>query len=255
MMHWDLALIIAFLATAVPWMGRRRIQQLIRIPQTTKAERLTLYASTMAFQWLLAALIFWRVMADGIPVRGLGLEISRPLLTGGVAVGLAALISVNQLYSLRRLATKPAEAHGMLAHLALKVFPQDAVERLAFFALVATVALCEEWIYRGFIQGIFQVWGASVLAGIIGSAVLFAGAHIYQGRRGLLSTFAVGVVFASVRFWTGSLVPSMAAHFVADLMAGYMAPSMVRTALKREWAASESDNPTAPQSTTYIVYK
>lgn len=246
MMHWDLALIIVFLATFVPWMGRRRIQQLMLIPHTTKADRLTLYASTTAFQWLLAALIFWRVTADGFPARGLGLGISQPLFTGSVAVGLAALISVNQLYSLRRLSTKPAEAHGMLAHLALKVFPQDAVERLAFFALVVTVALCEEWIYRGFVQGIFEVWGASVLAGIFGSAVLFAGAHIYQGRRALVSTFAVGVVFASVRFWTGSLVPPMAAHFAADLTAGYLAPSMVRAALKQEPADAKPDDQRAP---------
>lgn len=255
MVHWDLALIIAFLATVVPWMGRRRIQQLMRIPHTTKAERLTLYATTMAFQWLLAALIFWRVTADGIPPRGLGLGMVRPLLTGAAAIGLAALISVNQLYGLRRLTARPADAHSMLVQLALKVFPQDASERLAFFALVVTVAVCEEWIYRGFVQGIFQVWGASVAAGIFGSAVLFAGAHIYQGRRGLVSTFAVGVVFALVRIWTGSLVPSVAAHFAADLTAGYLAPSMVRCALELDSAGGTSGDKAPRESPTYVVYK
>lgn len=228
MFHWDLALIVAFMATVVPWMGRRRIQQLMRIPRTSKAERLALYASTMAFQWLLAAIILWRITADGFSARQLGFEISRPLVTGSVALGLAAVILANQLLSLRRLATAQSDESNILIQLALKVFPQDSVERLAFFAVVVTVAFCEEWIYRGFIQRMFHEWASSVVAGIVGSAVLFAGAHLYQGRRGLASTFGVGLIFSAVRFWTGSLIPSVAAHFVADLAAGFMAPPIVR---------------------------
>jgi uncharacterized protein len=234
MLHWDLALIVIFLATAVPWMGRRRIRQLMRIPQTNKAERLALYASTTALQWLIAALIFWRATADGISARNLGLDISRPLLTAAVAIGLAAVILANQLYSLRHLATAETAESSVVIQLALKVFPQDTLERLAFFAVVVTVAICEEWIYRGFVQRMFQDWGASVVAGIFGSAILFAAAHLYQGRRGLLSTFVVGLIFSTVRFWTGSLMPPMAAHFVADLTAGFLAPSLVRASLGKK---------------------
>jgi CAAX protease family protein len=234
MVHWDSALIILFLAVAVPLMGRRRIRQLIDIPRTDKAERLTLYASTVAFQWLIAAIIFWRVTADGIPVWRLGLQVRRPVLTGALGVGLAFVVLANQLYSLRRIATTPIDPNGILTQLALKVFPQDAAERLAFFAVVVTVAFCEEWIYRGFVQQTFQGWGGSVAAGIVGSAILFASAHLYQGRRGLVSTFAVGLVFSAIRFWSGSLIPSIGAHFVADLAAGYLSPTLVREALRRE---------------------
>lgn len=238
MFHWDLALIIAFLAVAVPWMGRRRIQQLMRMPSATKAERLALYASTIAFQWLIAAIIFWRITADRIPARNLGLDLSRPLLAGAVAAGLAALIFANQLYSLRRLAATESGESRVLIHLALKVFPQDNPERLAFFAVVVTVSLCEEWIYRGFVQSMLHDWGGGAIAGILGSAVLFAAAHLYQGRRGLISTFSVGVIFSVMRFWTGSLAPSVVAHFVADLTAGFLSPSIVRPLV-----ASQSDIP------------
>jgi CAAX protease family protein len=233
MANWGLVLIVVFLATVVPWMGRRRMLQLMRIPKTNKVDRLVLYASTTAFQWVIAAIIFWRITAAGIPADRLGLGVSRSVLTGAVAIGLAVVILANQLVSLRRLASAPIVERNMLTQLALKVFPQDISERLAFFALVVTVAFCEEWIYRGFVQHMFQVWGGSVLAGILGSAVLFAGAHLYQGRRGLVSTFGVGLVFSVIRFWTGSLIPSIAAHFVADLTAGYLSPSLVRAAVKR----------------------
>jgi membrane protease YdiL (CAAX protease family) len=238
--HWDLALIVVFLATAVPWMGRRRMRQLMLIPEMGKAERLTLYASTTAFQWLIAAVIFWRTTADGIPPWRLGLQVSRPVLTGAMGIGLAMAILANQIYSLRRLATAPVDPHSMLTQLALKVFPQDAAERLAFFAVVVTVAFCEEWIYRGFVQRMFRDWSGSVAAGIVGSAILFAAAHLYQGRRGLVSTFAVGLLFSSVRFWTGSLIPSITAHFVADLTAGYWSPSLVRTAFRRQTINSQA---------------
>lgn len=228
MFHWDLALIVAFLATAVPLMGRRRIQQLMRIPQTNKAERLALYASTMAFQWLISAIILWRITADGISAAGLGLRIAHPLLTGAVALALSIVVLANQMHSLRHISATAVDESNILIQLALKVFPQDAAERLAFFAVVVTVAFCEEWIYRGFVQRMFGDWGSTA---IVGSAILFAGAHLYQGRRGLLSTFSVGLIFSAVRWWTGSLIPSMAAHFVADLAAGYFSPSLVRAAL------------------------
>jgi CAAX protease family protein len=244
MFHWDLALIVAFLATAVPLMGRRRIQQLMRIPRTSKAERLAVYASTMAFQWLISAVILWRITADGITSACLGLRISHPLLTSAVAAVLVIVILANQTYSLRHLGATVVDESNVLVQLALKVFPQDATERLAFFAVVVTVAFCEEWIYRGFVQRIFHDWGSTAIAGIVGSAILFAGAHLYQGRRGLLSTFSVGLLFSAIRWWTGSLIPSMAAHFVADLTAGYLSPSTVRAAIERKSPERGQENRT-----------
>jgi len=79
------------------------------------------------------------------------------------------------------------------------LFARDGTERLAFSALVTTVAICEEFIYRGFAQYVFQDWSRSLLIGILGSALLFSFAHLYQGKRGLVSTFAVGLLFSGIR--------------------------------------------------------
>jgi len=142
------------------------------------------------------------------------------------------LILLNQLLGLRRLAAQPEKIHGILPQLALKLFPQDSVERLAFFALVTTVALCEELIYRGFVQRVFQDWSRdSVIVAVIGSAAFFALAHLYQGRRGLISTLTIGLLFSTVRAWTGSLLPCVVAHFVADITVGMLAPGRVRAVL------------------------
>lgn len=228
-MPWDFALILLFFATVVPVLGRRRILQLMQTEKTTKADRLTLYASTAIFQWIAAAVILWRTTAHGIAPASMGIAIPNPVLTLAVSILLPALVLTNQLVSLRRLALRPAEAQGILPQMAAKVFPQDNAERLAFFALVVTVSICEELIYRGFAQQVFQhVSGGLVAVGIIGSAVLFGIAHLYQGRRGLISTLLVGALFSWVRSWTGSLIAPMIAHFAADLTAGFLAPAKLR---------------------------
>jgi membrane protease YdiL (CAAX protease family) len=231
-MPWDFALILIFLAVAVPWLGRRRIRQLFAMPQTTKMDRLSLYASTIAFQWLAASLILWRTSVHGIRPAQLGFSIPNPRVTIAAAIVLSTLILLNQIFSLRRIAASPSEMKGILPQLALKVFPQDDVERLAFFALVATVAVCEEIIYRGFVQFVFQFWsGGIVMVGVIGSAAFFALAHLYQGLRGLASTSLIGLLFSGIRAWTGSLLAPLIAHFVADLAAGILAPGKLRAAL------------------------
>lgn len=230
-MPWDFALILLFFATVVPMLGRRRIRQLMLAERTTKAERLSLYASTAIFQWITAAMILWRTTARGIAPSRLGIAVPSPALTLAVSILLGVLVLANQLLSLRRLALRPREVQGVLPEMASKVFPQDNVERLAFFALVVTVSICEELIYRGFAQCAFQdLSGGVVAVGIIGSALLFGVAHIYQGRRGLVSTLLVGALFSWVRAWTGSLIPSLIAHFAADLTAGFLAPSKLRSA-------------------------
>jgi membrane protease YdiL (CAAX protease family) len=232
-MHWDFALILIFLGVAVPWLGRRRIRQLMQTPQTTKKDRLSLYASTVGFQWTAAGVILWRSAKHGITATQLGVAIPNVSLAVAISIVLAALVFANQIFSLRRIAARPSEVHGPVPHLALKIFPQDNVERVAFFGLVATVAACEELIYRGFIQRVFEDWSRGYLiAGIAGSAVMFSLAHLYQGRRGLVSTFIVGLLFSAVRAWTGSLLAPAVAHFVADLTAGFLAPKAMLRALK-----------------------
>jgi CAAX protease family protein len=231
-MHWDFALILIFLITAVPWLGRRRIRQLLQSPETSKTDRLRLYASTIASQWIIAGVILWRSVARGISPASLGVAIPHLYLTLGVAALLASLIFANQVASLRLLAHRPSEAQGILPRIALRIFPQDSTERLAFFAVVVTVATCEEIIYRGFAQHVLaSAAGDMLAAGVLGSAVMFSLAHAYQGRRGLASTFLVGLVFAVARAWTGSLLAPLVGHFVADLTVGLMAPARVRRAL------------------------
>ena len=58
-MPWDFILILFVLGVLVPWRGAMRIKRLLAQPALTTSERLSLYASTIAFQWLIVAIVAW----------------------------------------------------------------------------------------------------------------------------------------------------------------------------------------------------
>ncbi len=232
-MPWDFALILVVLGVVVPWRGAVRVRHLMRQPDLTTADRLALYASTIAFQSFAAGIVFWRCVVHHVSTVHLalsrGTDAQRTVL---VAVLLTALLAATQIISIRRLAKLPASKQGFFRELQLKLMPHTATEQLAFLALVTIAAVCEEFLYRGFVQAVFQdlALGSAIL-GALASAAFFAGAHLYQGRRGLAATFTVGFLFSLVRMATTSLLPAMLAHFVTDLLAGLLAPAILeRTA-------------------------
>jgi membrane protease YdiL (CAAX protease family) len=238
-MPWDFIIIFLILGVFVPWRGSVRVRKLLARPALSTTDRLFLYASTIAFQWLAAFIVAWRSFARGLTASDLALGsfASRPPAQPSLfrvtlaTLLLTAFLCTTQFLALRRMPQLPPERRTFVQQMATKIFPQIGVEKLAFAALCATVALCEEFLYRGFAFAALQqathgMWVASVL----GSSILFAAAHLYQGRRGLFSTFLIGVVFASVRAFVQSLAPSIAAHFCVDLLGGLLAPKLFAAA-------------------------
>lgn len=228
-MPWDFVLILAVLGVFVPWRGAVRVRQLLSRPQLTASDRITLYASTIAFQWLAAAVVFWRCKARGLSSADLGLvhgEISR---TVAVALGVTALLVLAQWMAFRRLRKQSLPISSRIRQIMIRLMPDARSDSLVFVALACTVAVCEEFLYRGFaFAAIYQVAGKSTTIALIGSSVIFALAHSYQGRAGLLNTFILGLLFAACRAWTASLLPAMLAHLAVDLLAGLLIPRAVR---------------------------
>lgn len=229
-MPWDFVVIFLVLGVVVPWRGAVRVRKLLARPSLTTADRLALYASTIAFQWVAVAVVGWRSFARGLSLGDLGLILPRPGHAAVVTALVTAAFCGFQYLGLRHTASLPAERRGLVQQIAAKIFPQNFVEQLVFIALVVTVALCEEFLYRGFVFAATVrlahdfIRSASLLAGLFVSAIFFAIAHLYQGRRGLVSTFLIGVIFATVRITEQSLAPAMVAHLFVDLVAGLLAP-------------------------------
>jgi membrane protease YdiL (CAAX protease family) len=218
---WDLAAILLLLGLVVPWRGAVRVRVLLASPSLSSTERIAIYGSTIAFQWILTGLTAWRCLARGWRLLSLGIALEDRPAAIGIGLALASLLALVQFVAFRQLGRVAPEQRGRLSQIARKLMPQNLTEALPFVALVCTVSLCEEFLYRGFAYSAFQrVFGGSPVAAILGSSILFSVGHFYQGRRGMTNTFVLGAIFAAVRFWTGSLAPSILAHLAVDSMAG-----------------------------------
>lgn len=228
---WDFTLIFAALAILLPWRGAVRIRKLMARPSLSPSDRFATYASTIAFQWIAVGIVGWRVHSHAWNLPSLGILMPNPakdILTGVVV---ASVLGFTQFFSLQVLARTPAAHRGIPYQMLRKLMPQSAPEIIPFLGLVATVSLCEEFLYRGFVfAALLLVFRGSVLDAIVGSSALFAIGHLYQGRPGVIMTFLLGLMFASMRVWTGSLVPCVIAHFVIDSVAGIAGPQFLQRA-------------------------
>jgi membrane protease YdiL (CAAX protease family) len=227
---WDFVAILIVLAVVVPWRGAVRIRRLLSQPSLGTRERVTLYASTIAFQWIAVAIIFWRASERGLTALQLALIVGHPARTIAVAVVMTALLSFVQWIGLRQLRRIEPDPDSRMYQFREKILPKNAMESLVFFALACTVAVCEELIYRGFAFAVFlQAARGSVAIAVIASSALFAAAHAYQGRQGLVTTFILGALFAGTRVWTLSLLPAVIAHMVVDLISGLSTAKSLRS--------------------------
>ena len=204
--------------------GRMRLKKLMEIPQIGTRERLSLYASTIAFQWVAAVLVAWRAWARGLTLEAMGLVVHGRLRTLIAAIVGAATLGGLQWLNLRLMGRSRGKAREFMRILADRILPQAPPELLAFVALAVTAGLCEEFLYRGFLMAALGRAGLPVWGVVLLSSVLFGLAHLYQGRGGLVSTLVVGTVFGMARIAYDGLVPVMVWHFAVDAVAGVAGP-------------------------------
>ncbi len=228
-MPWDIGLILFVLMVVLPWRGQARMKKLLAMPQVSIMERLVMYASTIAFQWLAVAVVAWRAWAHGYTPSELGLAIQdRTRILVAAIVG-ALTFATLQWLNLRRVGRLPVKARGRFQAIAERILPQSTVELLPYLALATTAGICEEFLYRGFAMVALARTGLAIWAVVLFSSVLFGLAHLYQGRTGLVSTLIVGTILGIARIAYHSLVPAIFWHTALDIVAGVAGPRYLRS--------------------------
>ncbi|HVS74740.1 MAG TPA: CPBP family intramembrane glutamic endopeptidase [Candidatus Acidoferrales bacterium] len=200
------------------------MRSLLARPALSSIDRLSLYASTIAFQWICLAVTAWRAWARGLGVAELGITIPDAKQIAFAAVAGAAILGTAHWMNLRRMGRMQPEARGFFQRLAERIFPQSDVEKLVYFALALTAGLCEEFLYRGFTMAALARSGFPVWAVVAASSAIFGLAHLYQGRRGVLATLAFGILFGIARIAYDSLVPVVVWHVTVDAVGGLVGP-------------------------------
>jgi membrane protease YdiL (CAAX protease family) len=82
--------------------------------------------------------------------------------------------------------------------------------------LVAVVAVTEETIFRGYLLLRLGASLRSMFWAVILSSVIFSIGHGYEGTAGVATVGVMGVVFALIYLWRGSLAAPMVIHFLQD---------------------------------------
>lgn len=214
------------------WLPLRAVQlrAVDRRKMIVEGRRWPAFGLTLADRGLFLALIVWL----SHPAVGSALRLDRAGPGGivgalGIGVGAAAAAMVGIGVALPNLLRLLPRASGIRrawsegerkAEILRGLAPRSGWEYAGMLVLIVAFAAAfgEEVMYRGFLQprlaGLLPVGGAAMV-----QTVWFGAEHyVSQGARGAVEATLCGAVLTAVWWLTGSLWPSVVAHFAVDAM-------------------------------------
>jgi CAAX protease family protein len=172
----------------------------------------------------LVSLVFYFIWRNGETLRNLGWAWKNGWrdVVLGLALFLPFTFLANILESFLRQAglSAPARSPAFLtAH--------GPYEIVLGIVLVIIVALAEETIFRGYLLLRFQGAHMRPLAAALLSSVIFSLGHGYEGSAGVITVGYMGLTFALLLLWRGSLVAPVILHFLQDF-SGIILPALLK---------------------------
>ncbi len=189
-----------------------------------------LYLETMAMQWLLVLYAWWGLRLRGRTLReivGGKWDSAEAVLTDVlIAIG---FFFVNIVIRAIALGAIMLLSHGMKAmslegaqKVAAKIGPKSTAELLLFMAVAVTAGICEEILFRGYLQQQLAIWTRSTALGVVLSAVFFCVGHAYQGWLLAAQVGMLGLMLGILAAWRKSLRPGILAHGMQDVISGLL---------------------------------
>lgn len=197
-----------FLLIGLPLMAARNAR-LEEHAHVIERARPALYLSAALTLLLIAGLAASVAAWQQITGEQLGWKVDAPTVELVWALGVtAAGLGVAGLSRLlgRVAGWKESPVLGLL-------LPGSGPERRAFLVMAGIGAVCEEYIYRGFVLHVLIDWTGQTWSAVAATALSFGLAHGYQRLNGVLRSTALGWLLALPVIWTGSLFPAILGHF------------------------------------------
>jgi len=181
--------------------------------------RVLRYLGSIGLEWLLLGLVLAGIYRRREFLRTAFLNRARGVLESlgmGLAVyviGLFAIAAVGSVLYLTPLFHQRNEA------VVLALAPHTPLEFVVWFALSLTAGICEELIFRGYLQQQLTALSGRPIASIIVAALLFGSVHLYEGVAAMLPLAALALVYGFVvRFYKGDLRAVIVAHTLQDFL-------------------------------------
>lgn len=180
--------------------------------------RVRMYLVTIFVEWFFFVLVVagvWRSGASVLLVLGDHWHSARLVLRDiGIAAGFW-VVALTLLLIFGRLLRVDSQARNLQF-----ILPHGGVEIALWIALSVTAGICEETIFRGYLQRQFMALTKNTPAGILLSAAAFGAAHAYQGLRMVILIGLFGAMFGILAYWRRSVRPGMIVHAWHDSLSG-----------------------------------
>lgn len=181
------------------------------------------YGVTLAWEWALAGLAYWGLRLRKTPLRAVLGERRRGLNEFLIDLGAAGFFWIVSLMVLAVLALFLKLFHLESAQKQIsQLAPASLAEAALWIALSISAGICEEFVFRGYFQQQFARATGRVWVGVAVSALLFGGAHGYEGVAGMLMITVYGALFSVLAIKRGSLRAGMIAHGWHDSITGIL---------------------------------
>jgi membrane protease YdiL (CAAX protease family) len=191
-----------------------------RIRVTANPHRVPMYLLTMFSECLVFAYVLAGVRRTGASIScvlGNRWSSGRQLVRD---IGIAAafwVISVGILALFARLLHIDSSSHTVQFML-----PHGVLELALWVAVSVSAGICEETIFRGYLQRQFIAFTRSAPVGIVLAAVAFGAGHAYQGWRLTILIGIYGIMFGVLAYWRGTVRPGMIVHAWQDSFSGIL---------------------------------
>jgi len=207
---WHTALVVLLLGLYAYW-GTIRAA---RAQAGLGPSRPAMYLRTVFFE-----LLFLGIVIVGVKLRGASLEAvwgqrwsSIGQVFRDLGLGICLLFLSTMLVSIIGGHQRVGAANQSINYL----LPRSSVEMALWMLVSITAGICEEAIYRGYLQRQLGALTRNAWVGILLSAAAFGSAHLYQGLQRASVIAVAALLFGWFAQWRKTVRPGMFAHALQD---------------------------------------
>lgn len=184
-----------------------------------RGSALPLYLGLIAAEWGLLRYVFVGLKKRGTRLRDLiGARWASPgAVARDVAIALAVWVAWSLAESLVGRVLGADTAKGIST-----LLPRGPLEVVAWIGLSLSAGICEEAVFRGYLQAQFRALTGSAPIAVLAQGVIFGVSHGYQGLRNVITITVVGIVYGALAHWRRSLKPGMILHAWMDVVGGLL---------------------------------
>jgi membrane protease YdiL (CAAX protease family) len=211
-------LLAAYTVLVEPFLRTNFYRMLKKQLKIDPSARLLFYRTQVLWEWSWMVVLAVIVIPIPDPLQWLGLVMPNQL---GWIIMVALLIGVGLSIILLRRSPRAMAAMQRSLQASSVLLPSTPPERKWFAIAAITAGICEELLYRGFLMSYipsnFPMFAQQFILISILSGIIYGLSRAYLGMKGIAQTALTGFSFAIVYYLSGSLLPAMVFHILAEL--------------------------------------